>query len=292
MNSPLPMRPVCWIAQLVGFFGISLGVGHCASALYIDGLIQTSSGSIRFAPDSSMTTPFALSGAGAEGSITGGTYSYAQYTATAGYGQMGVSFNAQAACNGAGCGQQAVTGWLQIGSSDVLHVTNAPASGRIQFSYSLSGGGSVQSPANGSSFLIDDELWLALAIRDTCGPSSCQQSSYSQLLGTDMRATIPASGTVSMPYSNSTLSFFFAFEATFSCYGDASGPCQLGFNLAPATLSNARVVDSSGNPIAGAQLVADSGFNYAAVPEPASLGFVVLGIASIAAFRFRSNKPA
>ena len=203
---------------------------------------------------------------------------------------MGVSFNAQAACTGSGCGQQSVTGFLQIGSFDVLHVSNAPATGLIQFSYSLSGGGLLQSPANGSGFTVDDELWTSLVIRDSCSSSACQVSTYVPSVTGQMSITLPTAGTITMPYSNSTLSFYFVFEGAFNCNGDVSGPCQLSFNLAPATLSNARVLDTSRNPIAGALLSSDSGFNYTSVPEPGSVGFVLFGIASGALLRFNSRK--
>jgi len=48
------------------------------------------------------------------------------------------------------------------------------------------------------------------------------------------------------------------------------------------------ILDAQGQPISGFSVLSDSGFDYAAVPEPATAALVMMGMPTLAARR-RSN---
>ena len=194
-------------------------------------------------------------------------------------------------CYADGCGTENMdtplsnTSWF----SDQLSLQNAPATGYLEMDYLLEG--SWESLANGSG-RTDQVMYLILNVNAQNYNLAIHGARADPWGQADSSGFFFQRNSVRVPYNSPLLGITLRMDATARCESGSNGDCTASMMFGnTGQVGNFRILDSAGNPVPGATILAESGHDYTqeiqAVPEPAVLSLTGLGLTLLCVLRRR-----
>ncbi|MBL8176608.1 MAG: PEP-CTERM sorting domain-containing protein [Bryobacterales bacterium] len=200
------------------------------------------------------------------------------------YGSLGVAIELSAHCYAAGCGTNYLDTPLSNASwfVDALTLLNAPAAGYLAIDYRMEG--TWESVANGPGW-TDQAMWLNLNLNGqnySLGTHSALANSFGQ---PDTSGTFFNENTLWVPYSSTSIGITMRMDAWARCETGPNGDCKARMMFGnTGSVGGFRVLDAAGNPVTGATVTSQSGHDYmapldsASVPEPGGLAPLAIGL--------------